>query len=144
MHPKFTILFSTIDGVGHLNACIGIGEVLRDRGHTVVFTTPIRWKGQLEALGFQEAVYHTSSEESREENKAGESKWGTLILKQADALSLPTIEHHKHFYLPMYQEMFSQVRCADKRFREIMTQVKPDVVIVDTCYQTPALIDQGV
>ena len=34
---KMTVLFAPLDFHGHVNACHGIAEELRDRGHTVVF-----------------------------------------------------------------------------------------------------------
>ena len=39
---------------GPTNNCIGIGDILRRRGHRVVFAAEASWKGKLEALGFEE------------------------------------------------------------------------------------------
>ncbi|MEZ0074051.1 UDP:flavonoid glycosyltransferase YjiC (YdhE family), partial [Planotetraspora sp. GP83] len=49
-----TILFMPESAYGPTNNCIGIGDVLRRRGHRVVFAAEASWKGKLEALGFEE------------------------------------------------------------------------------------------
>ena len=49
-----TILFMPESAYGPTNNCIGIGDVLRRRGHRVVFAAEASWKGRLEPLGFEE------------------------------------------------------------------------------------------
>ena len=51
--PK-TILFMPESAYGPTNNCIGIGDILRQRGHKVVFAAEASWKGKLETLGFVE------------------------------------------------------------------------------------------
>lgn len=51
--PK-TILFMPESAYGPTNQCIGIGKVLLERGHRVVFAAEASWKGKLTALGFEE------------------------------------------------------------------------------------------
>ncbi len=49
-----TILFMPESAYGPTNNCIGIGDVLRRRGHRVVFAAEASWRGRLEPLGFTE------------------------------------------------------------------------------------------
>src|SRR6266851_3412377 len=49
-----TILFMPESAYGPTNNCIGIGDVLRRRGHRVVFAAEASWQGRLERLGFEE------------------------------------------------------------------------------------------
>jgi len=49
-----TVLFMPESAYGPTNNCIGIGDVLRQRGHRVVFAAEASWKGKLEPLGFEE------------------------------------------------------------------------------------------
>src|SRR5258706_6317820 len=53
MRP-LTILFMPESAYGPTNNCIGIGDVLRRRGHRVVFAAETSWQGKLEPLGFTE------------------------------------------------------------------------------------------
>src|SRR4051794_9762730 len=49
-----TFLFAPESAYGPTGNCIGIGAVLRDRGHRVVFAAEASWRGKLTALGFEE------------------------------------------------------------------------------------------
>ena len=54
MSQSLTVLFMPESAYGPTNNCIGIGDVLRRRGHRVVFAAEASWKGKLTALGFEE------------------------------------------------------------------------------------------
>src|SRR5580704_17116086 len=55
-----TVLFMPESAYGPTNNCIGIGDVLRRRGHRVVFAAEASWKGRLEPLGFEEDLVDLS------------------------------------------------------------------------------------
>ena len=57
MANKLTILFAPIDAVGHVNACIGLAEALKDRGHRIVFLVSKPYSGQLFSYGFEEEIF---------------------------------------------------------------------------------------
>jgi UDP:flavonoid glycosyltransferase YjiC (YdhE family) len=56
MSKKFTILFVPLDDSGHVNACIGLAECLRDRGHKIVVAIDPTFKGKLISYGFIEEL----------------------------------------------------------------------------------------
>ena len=51
---RLTIVFMPESAYGPTNNCIGIGKLLEQRGHRVVFAAEASWKGRLEPLGFEE------------------------------------------------------------------------------------------
>ena len=51
-----TIIFFPEGAFGPTNNCVGIGEVLRRRGHRVVFVVEESFAGTLEAKGFEERL----------------------------------------------------------------------------------------
>src|ERR1700679_2507044 len=51
-----TIVFFPEGAFGPTNNCVGIGDVLRRRGHRVVFVVEESFAGSLEAKGFEERV----------------------------------------------------------------------------------------
>ena len=51
-----TIVFFPEGAFGPTNNCVGIGNVLRERGHRVVFVVEESFAGTLEAKGFEEAL----------------------------------------------------------------------------------------
>lgn len=141
MTNKYKVLFAPVDAVGHVNACIGVAEQVRNRGHTVVFATPISWKGKLETLGFQEEVYSIS--DSSPAQAVGEV-WWQLVKKLSSVISLPSIDLLDKFHINVMYEAFRQVKFTHLRLKEILETVKPDVVIVDHLFCIPALMDQGI
>ncbi len=54
MDERLTIVFMPESAYGPTNNCIGIGKILEQRGHRVVFAAEASWKGKLEPLGFEE------------------------------------------------------------------------------------------
>ncbi|MDT7629255.1 MAG: hypothetical protein QOI50_1185, partial [Pseudonocardiales bacterium] len=51
-----TVLFMPESAYGPTNNCAGIGDLLRGRGHRVVFAAEASWRGRLAPLGFEEAL----------------------------------------------------------------------------------------
>jgi UDP:flavonoid glycosyltransferase YjiC (YdhE family) len=49
--PPMTVLFMPESAYGPTNNCVGIGKVLRQRGHRVVFSAEASWMGKLAARG---------------------------------------------------------------------------------------------
>ena len=54
MADPLTIVFMPESAYGPTNNCIGIGKILEQRGHRVVFAAEASWAGRLEPLGFEE------------------------------------------------------------------------------------------
>ena len=51
-----TIVFFPEGAFGPTNNCVGIGEVLRERGHRVVFVVEESFAGTLSERGFEERL----------------------------------------------------------------------------------------
>src|ERR1700716_4435180 len=54
--PVKTFVFFPEGAFGPTNNCVGIGDVLRRRGHRVVFVVEESFRGTLEAKGFEERL----------------------------------------------------------------------------------------
>jgi UDP:flavonoid glycosyltransferase YjiC (YdhE family) len=153
---KYSFLFSPIDAVGHFNACIGIAGQLRDRGHKVTFATPLGWKGKLKALGFHEEVYLTEEQEQQEQEQEGQSqvsdeskpqfndKWGEMMSNMRTALAMSAEDQIEHLMYPIIKEGMKQNYYFEPRLKEIVATVKPDVIVVDTVFHSPALLSSGI
>ena len=66
MTKMLTILFSAVDGVGHVNACIGLAEVLHKRGHKIVFVVGKEFEGKLTSFGFHEEILEKHPEKKQD------------------------------------------------------------------------------
>ena len=54
-------LFMPESAYGPTNNCIGVGNILLQRGHTVIFAAEASWEGRLETLGFVEDLVHLAA-----------------------------------------------------------------------------------
>src|SRR5881396_1777112 len=71
-----TVLFMPESAYGPTNNCIGIGDVLRRRGHRVVFAAEASWKGKLEPLGFAEDLVDLAAPSADDADDADDSDAG--------------------------------------------------------------------
>ena len=65
-------MFLPVEGVGHVNACIGLAEPLRDRGHKIIFVVDNAFKGQLIKYGFIEEIMSEPEKDLTVSQKPGE------------------------------------------------------------------------
>src|ERR1700687_3843302 len=88
---QLTVLFMPESAYGPTNNCVGIGNVLRQHGHRVVFAAEASWKGKLEALGFDEALVDLAPPaEGAGADDAGQF-WKEFIRDTAKEFRRPTI-----------------------------------------------------
>ena len=71
MAQPLTVLFMPESAYGPTNNCIGIGDILRKRGHRVVFAAEASWKGRLEPLGFVEDLVDLAPPPAARRPRAG-------------------------------------------------------------------------
>src|SRR5215831_21374166 len=88
--PPRTILFMPESAYGPTNNCIGIADVLRRRGHRIVFAAEASWAGKLEPLGFTEDLVNLA-EQADAEQDAGQF-WKDFIANTAAEFRKPTID----------------------------------------------------
>jgi UDP:flavonoid glycosyltransferase YjiC (YdhE family) len=131
--------------VGHINACLGLAEQLRGRGHSVVFATPNDWNGRFQSKGFIEECYWTPDpeRENKDRGKYNYDKFGELVAKLAPSLAMTSKEQITHLLLPMCDLTLSQMKYCEPRLREIVATVKPDAIIIDWFIHSPSFTASG-
>ena len=143
-HP-LTVLFMPESAYGPTNNCIGIGNVLRQRGHRVVFAAEASWRGKLEPLGFEEDLVDLAPPadgEDGEEQDAGQF-WKDFIRETAPEFRKPTIEQLDAFIKPTFQALIDGAMYCEPQLREIVARVRPDVIVEDNVVAFPALLTGG-
>ena len=140
-----TVLFMPESAYGPTNQCIGIGKVLLDRGHRVVFAAEASWKGKLEALGFEEDLVDLAPPppEDAGEQDAG-AFWKDFIRETAPEFRKSTIEQLTTFIQPTFQALIDGAVYCEPQLREIIARVRPDVIVEDNVVCFPALTTAGV
>jgi MGT family glycosyltransferase len=139
--PK-TIAFFPEGAYGPTNNCVGIGDVLRRRGHRVVFIVEESFAGTLEAQGFEERTMRLSPPPAEPEVPG--QFWKDFIRDTAPVFRKPTIEQLGEFIAPTFQALIDGARYVDDRLNEIFDDVKPDVIVEDNVVSFPALPASGI
>jgi len=144
MAQPLTVLFMPESAYGPTNNCIGIGDVLRRRGHRVVFAAEASWKGRLAPLGFVEDLVDLAP--PPEPSPDGEAAvqdagqfWKDFIRDTAPEFRKPTIDQLATFMQPTWQALIDGAKFCEPQLREIIGRQKPDVIVEDNVVAFPAL-----
>jgi len=136
-----TIVFFPEGAFGPTNNCVGIGQVLRARGHRVVFIVEESFAGTLEAKGFEERLMRLGPKPDVDEIPG--QFWIDFIRDTAPVFRKPTIEQLGEFMAPTWQALVDGSKYVDARLREIIDELAPDVVVEDNVVAFPALASSG-
>ena len=136
-----TIAFFPEGAYGPTNNCVGIGDVLRRRGHRVVFIVEESFAGALEALGFEERLMRLAPPPAEPEVPGQFGK--DFIRDTAPVFRRPTIEQLGDFIAPTFQALIDGAAYVDERLREIIAELEPDVIVEDNVVAFPALPASG-
>jgi MGT family glycosyltransferase len=139
-----TVLFLPESAYGPTGNCIGIGDVLRRRGHRVVFAAEASWKGKLEPMGFVEDLVDLAPppEGDTSEQDAG-AFWKEFIKETSPEFRKPTMEQLGTFIAPTYQALIDGAKYCEPHLKEIIQRQKPDVLVEDNVVLFPALTTSG-
>jgi MGT family glycosyltransferase len=137
-----TIVFFPEGAFGPTNNCVGIGDVLRRRGHRVVFVVEESFAGNLERFGFEERLMRLGPPPVEPEIPG--QFWKDFIRDTAPEFRRPTIEQLASFLLPTWTALVDGARYVEPRLREIFADVRPDVIVEDNVVAFPAVMTAGV
>src|SRR3954471_2226147 len=132
-----TVIFFPEGAFGPTNNCVGIGEVLRDRGHRVVFVVEESVAGTLTDKGFEERRMRLGPPPETEEEPG--QFWKDFIRDTAPVFRQPTIEQLGEFIAPTMQLLVDGAKYVDDRLVEIIDEVAPDVIVEDNVCSFAAL-----
>jgi len=132
-----TIAFFPEGAYGPTNNCVGIGDVLRRRGHRVVFIVEESFAGTLERQGFEERLMRLGPPPEADEEPG--QFWKDFIRETAPVFRKPTIEQLGDFIAPTFGALVEGARYVDDRLREIIDELAPDVIVEDNVVSFPAL-----
>jgi Glycosyl transferases, related to UDP-glucuronosyltransferase len=141
MSDERTIVFFPEGAFGPTNNCVGIGQVLRARGHRVVFLVEESFVGTLEARGFEERLMRLGPKPEVEEVPG--QFWIDFIRDTAPVFRKPTIEQLGEFMAPTWRALVDGAMYVHPRLTEIIDELAPDVVVEDNVVGFPALAASG-
>ena len=136
-----TIVFFPEGAFGPTNNCVGIGNVLRERGHRVVFIVEELFAGTLEAKGFEERLMRLNPPPTEPEVPG--QFWIDFIRDTAPVFRKPTLEQLDEFIAPTWQALIDGSKFVNPRLTEIFDDVQPDVIVEDNVVAFPAITANG-
>jgi MGT family glycosyltransferase len=135
------IVFFPEGAFGPTNNCVGIGDVLRRRGHRVVFVVEESFAGTLESQGFEERLMRLTPPPETEE--APGQFWKDFIRDTAPVFRKSTTEQLGEFIAPTFEALVEGAEYVDDRLREIIDELEPDLIVEDNVVSFPALLACG-
>jgi MGT family glycosyltransferase len=136
-----TIVFFPEGAFGPTNNCVGIGEVLRERGHRVVFVVEESFAGTLSERGFEERLMRLAPAPEVPEEPG--QFWKDFIRETAPVFRESTFEQLADFMAPTWQVLVDGARYVDERLAEIFAELEPDAIVEDNVVSFPAILASG-
>ncbi|MDI3341855.1 MAG: glycosyltransferase [Sphaerobacter sp.] len=140
--PRRTIVFFPEGAFGPTNNCIGIGRVLLQRGHRVVFVIEESFAGTLAAKGFEERLMRLQPPPEVPEEPG--QFWKDFIRDTAPHFRKSTREQIETLTRPIWESLVDGAIYVEPRLREIFAEVQPDVIVEDNVVAFPAILTAGV
>jgi MGT family glycosyltransferase len=136
-----TIVFFPEGAFGPTNNCVGIGDVLRARGHRVVFVVEESFAGTLDAKGFEERLMRLAPAPDRPEEPG--QFWKDFIRDTAPVFRESTIDQLRDFIAPTWEALLDGARYVDERLAEILDELHADAIVEDNVCAFPAIPASG-
>ncbi|HEY6437456.1 MAG TPA: hypothetical protein VIY47_12770 [Ignavibacteriaceae bacterium] len=124
-----------------MNACIGIAEVLRDRGHRIVFATSSIWREKLKIYNFEEEIIEIKDMKTNEDPA---KHWAEVVERSGVMGSLPTIQKMKVLCSNIFKEEINRIKNTDTSMRKIINRVKPDIIVIDGFVWMPSVMNSDI
>ncbi len=136
-----TIVFFPEGAYGPTNNCVGIGDVLRRRGHRVVFIVEESFAGNLEAKGFEERLMRLGPPPAEPEVPG--QFWIDFIRDTAPVFRKSTLEQISEFIQPTWQALIDGAKYVNPRLEQIIGELEPDAIVEDNVVSFPAVMASG-
>jgi MGT family glycosyltransferase len=137
-----TVVFFPEGAFGPTNNCVGIANVLKQRGHRVVFVVEESFAGTLEAKGLEERLMRLQAPPEVPEEPG--QFWKDFIRDTAPQFRKDTSEQLETLILPIWEQLVDGAMYVEERLGEIFTEVQPDVIVQDNVVAFPAVMAAGV
>lgn len=125
---------------GHINACVGVANLLKKHQHECIFSVVRTWSAVVEKHGFQTETYGDPDNDGDDP----QAKWGKFMREQAYSYKLPPIEQIATLELPAFEDFLKTTQKFDPHFKQIIQKIKPDAIFIDFYTTVPSVLNSGI
>ncbi|XP_037039058.1 uncharacterized UDP-glucosyltransferase YjiC-like [Bradysia coprophila] len=141
-NSKLKILFAPAQGMGHVGACQGLADILRQRGHECIVILDVQFKGRLAKHGYREAILQEIGPEKYSSTEPDIVK-AFFRDHPHDIISMSTIDTFKAVG-SIFAAMFEDSKKMEVNFKAIVDTVQPDIIICDMHLASPVLMNSDI
>ena len=143
MQRKLKVLFIPVNGVGHVNACTGIAQVLIDNGHEVIFFISDQWTDNLSRYGIKE-IRHAEPVENDLGDQDASAFWAQKVKEIGLINDKSPLEKMINFGKNCYDMNMTRNKFIDKLLDKLLPELKPDLIVVDHVFPLTAVEISGI
>ncbi|NP_001310088.1 uncharacterized UDP-glucosyltransferase YjiC-like [Tetranychus urticae] len=130
------VLFACLFTPGHLNSCLGIGSLLKQRGHQVYFAHSLKHRSNIENHGFEFISLEDYAEPEfpiMDSMPTIEDNMRLLFEKSLELTPLEQLKDKKHPFI----EMIQGAKGENYALMKIVKEYNPDVCLADYLFNMP-------
>lgn len=117
--------------------CVGIAQQLRSLGARPVFICHPGFRGVFAEYGFPEYPLPSAGNE-------GQTDWTDFINRHQDAFRQSPLEQIRSYVAPTWDAIVDTAIAAEEPLRQLLAQLKPDIIALDNVVMFPAIANAGV
>ncbi len=140
MTDSKTIVFFPEATFGPSMNCVGIAQVLRERGHNPVFVADSAFEGVFKKFGFP--VRSVAMSEPMDTDSASQW-WRDFITSHIPHFRLSAYDQIPNYVLECWDTIVGTSVYAQPDLVQALSEIEPDLVCLDNCIMFPAIKNAG-
>ncbi|XP_054152705.1 NDP-glycosyltransferase YjiC-like [Oppia nitens] len=138
------VLFIPVEAVGHVNAAVGIAQVLIGAGHRALFAIGSQWTGRLVNYGIEEIILQQQQQQEKPADEDPAKYWSSIFVGSGGIAATDAIETLKNLSKALYPTIMSQMRQLNPIIEKLLPTLEPDLIILDQVLEMPAVVKSGI
>ncbi|XP_027197758.2 NDP-glycosyltransferase YjiC-like [Dermatophagoides pteronyssinus] len=150
MKKSLKIFFQACDGIGHINACIGLAQALANRGHRITFLNNRNFIGTFLKYGFDEIILDDGDDENNVDDRVKSHPIESVPVTQSfvesgflsakssyDQLDLFDRHKNENLFCKLIYDDFKKVH---EHMANVLKTEQPDLIVIDNSLIPPCIV----
>ncbi|XP_053206413.1 uncharacterized UDP-glucosyltransferase YdhE-like [Panonychus citri] len=141
------VVITTMLGIGHLNACMGIGSLLSKRGHDVYFAHYSRFRSLIETNGMKFISLTDHQDEVHkipEELPVNENFFKAMLDRAKTFSPLELVKDEKVSVFSGFITLLDASKGENYAMLNIIEEIKPDICLADYLWVMPWMVKANI